>query len=194
MGPHTLAKMTSQMLTIKLNLRRRQKIYAQSTHLRDCSRYADYLKEWNTLPESSRVTPNQHSKESKVLWSLKTICWCMEITRSSSTRECLQSRADYVRKTLLLMRKNLTQNQSIKLVFLGYSISKEGITPDPKHVEKIKNAEAPTKNKQLGSFVGLANFYERISYYIPEIPISHGPKCTKKPLKTWNLNYVLTHL
>ena len=31
--------------------------------------------------------------------------------------------------------------------FLGYSISKEGIAPNPKRVEKIKNAKAPiTKN------------------------------------------------
>ena len=46
--------------------------------------------------------------------------------------------------------------------FLGYSISKEGIAPDPKHVEKkIKNAKAPTNNKQLKSFVGLANFFTK---------------------------------
>ena len=38
-------------------------------------------------------------------------------TKENSTRECLQSRVDYVRKVLLLMRKNLTQNQSIALNF-----------------------------------------------------------------------------
>ena len=48
---------------------------------------------------------------------------------------------------------------------MGYSISKEGIAPDPKHVEKIKNAEAPANNKQLESFVRLANLYGRM---IPE--------------------------
>ena len=46
--------------------------------------------------------------------------------------------------------------------FLGYSNSKEGIAPDPKLVVKIKNAKAPTNNKQLESFVGLANFYGRM--------------------------------
>ena len=45
---------------------------------------------------------------------------------------------------------------------LGYSLSKEGIAPDPKHVEKLKNAKAPTNNKQLESFVGLAIFYGRM--------------------------------
>ena len=44
--------------------------------------------------------------------------------------------------------------------FLGYSISKERIAQDPKHVEK--NAKAATYNKQLESFVGLAKFYLRM--------------------------------
>ena len=45
---------------------------------------------------------------------------------------------------------------------MGYSISKEGITTSPKHVEKIKDAKAPTNNKQIVSFVWLANFYGRM--------------------------------
>ena len=44
-GPHTLANFTSQMPTIKLNLTKKQKINAQLTHLSDCSRCADYLRE-----------------------------------------------------------------------------------------------------------------------------------------------------
>ena len=46
--------------------------------------------------------------------------------------------------------------------FLGYSILKEGIAPDPKHVKKIKIAKAPTNNRQLQSLVGLANFYAKM--------------------------------
>ena len=46
--------------------------------------------------------------------------------------------------------------------FLGYSISKEGIAPDLKHVEEIKNAKASTNNIQHGSFVGLTIFYGRM--------------------------------
>ena len=66
-----------------------------------------------------------------------------------------------------LREKNFTTNEKKSnskpvnsVSFLGYSISKEGIEPDPKHVEK--NAKAPTNNKQLESFVGLANFYGRM--------------------------------
>ena len=161
MGPHTLPKLTSQMPTIKLNLTKKQIIYAQSTHLRDCSRCADYLRDWKTLPQSSSIALNQHSKESKVLWSFKTIYWCMEIPKSSSTRECLQSRVDYVTKILLLMKKSNSKPVD-GVSFLGYPISKEGIAPDPKYVEKLKNAKAPTNNKQLKSFAGLANIYGRM--------------------------------
>ena len=72
---------------------------------RDCSRCADYLKDWRTRLQTSRIASNQLSKESKMLWAFKTVCWSMELPRSSSTRECLKSWVDCVRKILLLMRK-----------------------------------------------------------------------------------------
>ena len=68
-----------------------------------------------------------------------------------------------------LRKKNFTNNEKKSnskpvdsVSFLGYSISKERIAPDPKHVEKIKNAKAPSNNNQLESFVGLANFCGRM--------------------------------
>ena len=115
-GASYFGKMTSQMPTIKLNLTRKQKICAQSTNLRDCSR-CDWLRDRKTLLQSSRIASNQHLKKSKVLWSFKTMYWCIELARSSSTREYLQWRVDYVRKISLLMRKSPTQNQSIALAF-----------------------------------------------------------------------------
>ena len=117
MGSHTLANLNPQMSTTKLNMTKKPKIYAQSTHLRECSRCAEFLRDRETLLQSSRIASNQHSKESKLLYNFKTMCRYMKLPRSSSTRECLQSRLDSMRKTLLLMRKNLTQNQSIGLLF-----------------------------------------------------------------------------
>ena len=46
--------------------------------------------------------------------------------------------------------------------FHGYSVSKEKIAPDPKLVEKIKNAKPPSNMKQHESFVGLADFHGRM--------------------------------
>ena len=76
MGPHIWDDLTSQMPTIKMNLRKKQKIYAQSTLLRRCSRCADYRRDWKTLLQFSGIALNQHSRESNMLWSLKTMCWC----------------------------------------------------------------------------------------------------------------------
>ena len=68
-----------------------------------------------------------------------------------------------------LHEKNFTINEKKSnskpfdsVSFLEYSISKKGIAPDHKCVEKIKNAKAPINKKQLESFVGLANFYGRM--------------------------------
>ena len=77
----------------------------------------------------------------------------------SSTRECLQSKVDYVRKFFTINEKKSNSKPDDSVSFLEYSISKEGIAPDPKldpdpkpDVEKIRNAKAPTNhsNRLLG--------------------------------------------
>lgn len=51
-----------------------------------------------------------------------------------------------------------------KISFLGYSISKEGISPDQALIEKILKVATPTNKKELES-LGLVNFYRR---YLPK--------------------------
>ena len=86
--------------------------------------------------------------------------------------------------------------------FLGYSMSKEGIAPDPKHVKKIKNSKAPTNNKQLESFVGLANFYGRMTpdFATKMLPLNNmrnsdfsWGKMQQPAFEDIKMNYVLTH-
>ena len=57
-----------------------------------------------------------------------------------------------------LREKNFTTNEKksnskpvSSVSFFGYSVSKEGIAPDPKHIEKIKNAKPPSHMKQLST-------------------------------------------
>ena len=52
-----------------------------------------------------------------------------------------------------------------KINYLGFQISKEGISPDPDLLSKISQVSAPTNKKELESFLGLANFYNR---YLPK--------------------------
>ena len=48
-----------------------------------------------------------------------------------------------------------------KIAFLGHTVSKEGISPDPQKVETVKNITAPTCLKELRCFLGLASYYRR---------------------------------
>ena len=48
-----------------------------------------------------------------------------------------------------------------ELKFLGFIISKDGIKPDPKRTEAIRNFPIPTKVKDIRSFIGMANFYRK---------------------------------
>ena len=86
----------------------------------------------------------------------------MEQQRINTRNECLQSRVGYVKKNFNINEKKSNSKPVSSVSFLGYSVSKEGIAPDSKYVEKIKNAKPSSNMKQLESFVGLANFYGRM--------------------------------
>ena len=50
---------------------------------------------------------------------------------------------------------------SEKIPYLGFQISREGISPDERLTNKIAKMEEPTNKKELESFLGLINFYSR---------------------------------
>ena len=51
------------------------------------------------------------------------------------------------------------------VIFLGHILSAEGISANPKKVEKVKNWPVPTNPKELLSFLGLASYY---CHFIPK--------------------------
>ena len=51
------------------------------------------------------------------------------------------------------------------IVFLGYVLSADGISANPKKVDAVKNWPVPTSAKELHSFLGLASYYRR---FIPK--------------------------
>ena len=64
-----------------------------------------------------------------------------------------------LREKIFIINEKKYNSKPISTVsFLGYSVSKEGIAPDPKHVEKIKNAKPPSNMQQIESSVGSAIF------------------------------------
>ena len=48
-----------------------------------------------------------------------------------------------------------------EIIYLGYSISKEGIKPEPSKLTAIQSIKAPSKIKQLQQFLGLCSYYRR---------------------------------
>ena len=83
-----------------------------------------------------------------------------ETTKEQFDRRILAVKSQLRGKNFTINEKKYNSNSVDSVSSLGYSISKEGIAPDPKDVEKLKNAKTPTDNKQLESFVGQANYTE----------------------------------
>ena len=59
-----------------------------------------------------------------------------------------------------------------KVIFLGHVLSKEGISPNPEKVKKVKTWLTPKFTKEVHSFMGLASYYHR---FIPQFAKWAGP-------------------
>ena len=55
---------------------------------------------------------------------------------------------------------------------MGHVLSKEGISPNPEQVEKVKTWPTPKSTKEVHSFIGLASYYHR---FIPQFTKWAGP-------------------
>ena len=56
--------------------------------------------------------------------------------------------------------------------FLGYVLSKNGVSPNPEKIEKVRDWPTPTNSKEVHSFIGLASYYRR---FIPNFTKWAGP-------------------
>ena len=45
--------------------------------------------------------------------------------------------------------------------FLGHVLSKNGVSPNPEKIEKVRDWPTPTSSKEVHSFIGLASYYRR---------------------------------
>ena len=114
MGPHTLAKLTSQTPTIELNLTNRQKIYAQSTHLG--------LFKMCRIPQGSKNSSSiLHNCIESTLKGIKGVVIFQDdvlvygTTKQQFDKRMLAVKSRLREKNYTIMRNNLTQNQSIAL-------------------------------------------------------------------------------
>ena len=56
--------------------------------------------------------------------------------------------------------------------FLGHVLSKNGVSPNPEKIEKVRDWPTPTNSKEVHSFIGLASYYRR---FIPNFAKWAGP-------------------
>ena len=61
------------------------------------------------------------------------------------------------RKYVLI--KKYALNKHVRLLTRLYGISREGVSPDPEKVEKVKNYPVPTNPTEVRQFLGLASYY-----------------------------------
>ena len=84
---------------------------------------------------------------------------------SSSIDEML-NRVEMVLKCLQDFNLKIKPKKSFffqsKVLFLGHTLSKEGISPNPKKVQKVKDWPVPSNAKEVHSFLGLASYYHQL--------------------------------
>ena len=59
-----------------------------------------------------------------------------------------------------------------EVVYLGYTVSRAGISADPQKVEAVQNYPVPHDVASLRSFLGLASYYR---HFIPRFSTIAGP-------------------
>ena len=65
----------------------------------------------------------------------------------------------------LKLKPSKCQILQTEVVFLGHVVSQEGVRPNPKLVESVKDWKAPECRREVQQFLGLVNYYRR---FIPE--------------------------
>ena len=83
--------------------------------------------------------------------------------------------------------------KSTSIPFFGHVISDQGVKPDPKKMDAIRNMPTPTSKHELLSFLGLCNY---LSVYVPNLSSILKPlrELTKKNIAfTWNSQYDKIH-
>lgn len=79
------------------------------------------------------------------------------------------------------------------LVFLGYSLSSKGVTPNPDKIESILKIKLPHDSKSLRRFLGIINFYRRFIPHAAEIQAPLFKMLTpRNTTLSWNEDLILS--
>jgi Reverse transcriptase (RNA-dependent DNA polymerase)/RNase H-like domain found in reverse transcriptase/Integrase zinc binding domain len=76
--------------------------------------------------------------------------------------ECLEKIISRLSFHNVKLSVNKSEFAKSKILFLGWIVSHDFIIPDPRRMEKIKNAQFPKSKKEVRSFIGLVNSIRRV--------------------------------
>lgn len=71
--------------------------------------------------------------------------------------------------------------------YLGHMITREGVKPDPSNITALKKYPAPTNQKELKYFLGLAGYYRRFIDKYSYIAKPFNKMTSRKVELKWNL-------
>ena len=90
---------------------------------------------------------------------------CMFATSVDEMLDCIKLVFKWLEEFNLKIKLKKCHFFQHSIIFLGHVLSAEGISGNPKKVEKVKNWPVPTNPKELQSFLGLASYYP---HFIPK--------------------------
>ena len=89
--------------------------------------------------------------------------------------ERLESVLDRLRSYNLRVKASKCTFGATKVVYLGHTVSAQGIHTDPKKIEAVRTLTAPQNIEQVRSFLGLAGYYRK---FIPNFATIASPLVT----------------
>ena len=111
--------------------------------------------------------------------------WSSVEVRKSMMTTCTNACSGFAIKNLTLNRAKCQFNKN-KIEFFGHVFSSDGVSPDPKKVESLHEASAPSSKEEVRSLLGMATYCSR---FIPSLATITQPirELTKdKTPFTWN--------
>ncbi|PNF18074.1 hypothetical protein B7P43_G03322 [Cryptotermes secundus] len=125
--------------------------------------------EYKRMPFGLKGAPSTFSRlMSTVLAGIQGIKCLVYLDDIVVFGETLQVHNEKLREVLGRMRKHNLKLQPDKceflrkeVAFLGHVITKDGVRPDERKVEAVRNFPVPTCTRTLKSFLGLAGYYRR---------------------------------
>lgn len=92
-----------------------------------------------------------------------------------------------LRKVNLKLNPNKCQFLKTELLYLGHTVTKDGILPDPNKITVIKNYPVPKNSDDVRRFVAFSNYYRKFIKNFAELTLPLNNLCRKNEPFVWSV-------